>query len=211
MKFEIKSRFNGSILFAVEAESWRMAIELAIKARAYLTGAYLRDADLRGADLRDADLRGADLRDADLRDADLRDADLRDAVGINKFLSTPLLMLLEQPGPIRAYKLVNQNGEGIYSRQNDYSPINYLDPTMEEFAVLNFDMNDQNQCGAGINLATLDWCIKEWKLSYRILIMEFTANDIAAIPIGTDGKFRVKRCRRIGEKDLAEIGLADVV
>jgi pentapeptide repeat protein len=59
MKFEIKSRFDSSVLFSVETESLKRALELAVK-----QGADLRGADLRGADLRGADLRGADLRGA---------------------------------------------------------------------------------------------------------------------------------------------------
>jgi hypothetical protein len=49
--------------------------------------------------------------------------------------------------------------------------------------------------------------MREWKEGYHILIAEFTVADIAAIPIATDGKFRVRRCKIVGEKDLAEIGL----
>ena len=59
----------------------------------------------------------------------------------------------------------------------------------------------------GIHLATLDWCLKDWKPGYRILVAEFAAADIAAIPIGSDGKFRVRRCTIVGEKALAECGL----
>jgi len=79
MKISISHRFSGDVLCAVEAASWRLALEIAVKQRADLGGAYLRDADLRGADLRGADLGGADLRGADLRDADLRGANLRGA------------------------------------------------------------------------------------------------------------------------------------
>jgi hypothetical protein len=49
--------------------------------------------------------------------------------------------------------------------------------------------------------------MKAWEKGYHILIVEFTAKDIAAIPIATDGKFRVHRCKVVGEKDLIEIGL----
>jgi len=77
--FEIKSRFTGKILFSLETESLKLAVEAAVKSRADLRGADLRGADLRNAYLRDAYLRGADLRDADLRNAYLRGADLRDA------------------------------------------------------------------------------------------------------------------------------------
>ena len=60
----------------------------------------------------------------------------------------------------------------------------------------------------GINLATLDWCMKEWKDGWRILIAEFTAKDISCI-YPTDGKFRVFGCEIVGEKDLKEIGLIE--
>src|SRR4051812_38650117 len=78
MKFEIKNRWNGSVLFAHEADGNTIAITLsmALEAQSRLIGAYLRDAYLRDADLSGADLRGADLRGADLRGADLRGADL---------------------------------------------------------------------------------------------------------------------------------------
>jgi hypothetical protein len=49
--------------------------------------------------------------------------------------------------------------------------------------------------------------MKEWQPGYRILLAEFQATDIASIPTGTDGKFRVHRCKIVGEKDLGEIGI----
>jgi len=67
----------------------RVAVQLAVKARADLHGADLSGANLSGADLhganlrdaylRDANLIGANLHGANLRDANLHGADLRDA------------------------------------------------------------------------------------------------------------------------------------
>ena len=236
MKIEIKSRWDGHVIFSVEAGSLKDALEIAIKSRADLSRANLYGADLSGANLNGANLSGADLSGADLSGANLSGADLSranlyranlnganlsganlsgadlsranlsGAVNLSKYLTTPLLMLLDQPGPIRAYKIINTDGEGIYSRENGYKPINYL--AAESFDFPDADADDTKQCAAGGNLATLDWCMKEWKPGYRILVMEFTAADIAAIPTATDGKFRVRRCKRVGEKDLKEIGLA---
>ena len=84
MKIEIKHKFTNKILFSLECDSTKQAVEKAIKNKKNLRGAYLRGAYLRGAYLRGADLRGAYLRDAylsgaDLRGADLCGADLRDA------------------------------------------------------------------------------------------------------------------------------------
>jgi hypothetical protein len=50
--------------------------------------------------------------------------------------------------------------------------------------------------------------MREWNSGRRVLVVEFTAADIVAIPIG-DGKFRVRRCTVIREVDLVEIGLVE--
>lgn len=43
MKIEIRSRSSGEVIFAIETENWRLALEAAVK-----SGADLRGADLRG-------------------------------------------------------------------------------------------------------------------------------------------------------------------
>jgi len=174
---------------------------------AYLRGADLGGANLGGANLRDADLRGADLGGANLRGADLVGANLVGAnlvgaKGINKYRCTPLLMLHDQIGKIRLYKLVTKKGEGPYNGGIIYR-------VGESYSVDDANCDDTRQCAAGINLATLDWCMKNWQKGYRILIAEFKAEDIAAVPIATDGKFRVHRCEIVAEKDLKEIGLVE--
>jgi len=250
MKIQIKSRYNASVLFALETESMKLCIEAAVKKGADLRGADLRDAYLRGADLRGADLQGADLqgaylqgadlqgaylrdadlqgaylRDADLQgadlrgaylqgadlqgadlrgaylwDADLRGADLRGTKGINKHLCTSLRILLDQPGKIRAYKLVKEDGLAPFNGGITYK-------LKGKYSVPSASTDEEKQCAEGINLATLDWCMREWQEGYRILVAEFMAKDIAAIPTATDGKFRVFQCTIVAEKDLKEIGL----
>jgi hypothetical protein len=108
--------------------------------------------------------------------------------------------LLDQPGKIRAYKLVNNKGEGIYKGGIVYKKGEIVE-------VKNANTDESAQCAEGISLATLPWCIREWEEGYKILVVEFTAKDIAAIPFGTDGKFRVKKCKVVGEKDLEKIGV----
>ncbi len=61
MMCELKSRWSGKVLFGIETDSLKLAVEAAVKSRADLGGADLRGADLRWADLGGADLRGADL------------------------------------------------------------------------------------------------------------------------------------------------------
>ena len=170
--------------------------------RADLSGADLRGADLSGADLSGAYLSGAYLRRADLSGADLSGADLRRAKNLNKYRVTPLLALHDQPGAIRYYKLVKANMEGPFNGGVTYA-------VGESYEVKDADTSEFQNCGAGINLATLDWCMQEWREGYRILLAEFTAADIAAIPVATDGKFRVKRCKIVGEVDLIGIGLVE--
>ena len=195
---EIKNT-NNEILFSTKetTSSLKEIVELAVKSGANLYGANLSRADLSGANLS-----GANLSRADLYGADLSRADLYGATGINKNLITPLRMLLDQPGKIRAYKLVNSQLEGPYNGGIKYE--------MEtEYSVSQVNSNESEQCGAGINLATLDWCMREWKPTYKILIAEFTAKNIVAIPTATDGKFRVKKCKIVGEKDLKELELEE--
>jgi uncharacterized protein YjbI with pentapeptide repeats len=52
MKFEIKHRFSGSVLFSLETESLKLCVEAAVTSGANLSGAYLTGADLRGANLK---------------------------------------------------------------------------------------------------------------------------------------------------------------
>ena len=174
---------------------------------ANLSSAYLSDADLSGADLssadlsdaylRDADLSGADLSGADLsganlRGADLSGADLSRATGIAPERCTDLLMLLDQVGKIRAYKLTRADGSGP-----TYPGLTYAVGETVEAADANTDPDDH--CGAGVNLATLPWCLSQWQPGYRIFVCEFTRADIAAIPTATDGKFRTHRCKVVRE------------
>lgn len=137
---------------------------------------------------------------ANLSWANLSGANLSGAKGVTVARSTPLAMLRDQPGPIRAYKLVTAAGVGPFNGGITYR-------LGENVSVGDANCDEAVECGAGINLASLDWCMREWREGYRILLAEFVAADIAAIPIGSDGKFRVHRCSIVGEKDLVELGL----
>jgi hypothetical protein len=163
-----------------------------------LYGADLSRANLYGANLSGANLSGANLSGADLSGANLSDANLSGANGAQPERCTPLLMLLDQPGSIRAYKLVTDEGIGPFNGGITYQ-------VGESYEVADADTNPHEHCAAGINVATLDWCLKEWQPGYRVLIVEFTAADIACIPTATDGKFRLHRCRVVGEKDITPL------
>jgi hypothetical protein len=161
----------------------REAITEAVKARADLSG---------------ADLSGADLSRADLSGADLSRADLSGAYGISLELSTPLALLAEQVGKVRLYKLVDAKGEGPFNGGLIYE-------IGKSYRVTNADCDPRQDCGAGINVASLDWCLKEWRPGWRVLVVEFTTKDIACIPLGSDGKIRLHRCRVVAEKDVSEL------
>jgi hypothetical protein len=188
---QIKNRFTGAVVFEAEVDGETESIRLGLELQLALKN--------------NANLAGANLAHADLARANLAGPNLAVAKGINKYLTTPLYLLFDQPGKIRAYKVVLENGEGIYSRSQGYTPIVYR--VGETYKVENASTNEQEHCAAGISLATLDWCIKEWELGRRIMVAEFSRKDIACIPIGSDGKFRVHSCKIVGEKDLKELGL----
>ena len=73
--------------------------------------------------------------------------------------------------------------------------------TEQEIEDINRDTNQD--CGAGINLATFQWCLNaKSDKSQRLLLMEFEVNDDNVVcPVASDGKFRVRRCVKIGECD----------
>jgi len=161
-------------------------------ARADLTGADLTRADLTGADLT-----RADLTRADLTRADLTGANLTGAMGIVCERHTDLLMLLDQPGRIRAYKLVTTDGYSPLSETR----LHYSIGATVEVADANTDPAEP--CGTGIHVCTLPWALREWRPGYSVLLVEFAATDIACIPTATDGKFRLHRCTVVGEKDVS--------
>ena len=83
MQFEIKNRFTGDVQFTAEIEcaadapmSFKLglAVRVAVKSRAYLSGANLSGANLSGAYLSGAYLSGANLSRANLSGANLSGA-----------------------------------------------------------------------------------------------------------------------------------------
>ncbi len=217
MSIEIKSRWNSEVLYVAQtASDVRTALQEAVKSGANLSGANLSSANLSdanlssanlssanlsSANLSSANLSSANLSDANLSSANLSGANLRSAKGLNPRHVNELLILLDQPGAIRAYKLVTADGVGPLR-----GGITYRVGETVEVPDASTDANVA--CAAGIHLATLPWCVRSWQPGWRILLVEFTAADIAAIPIG-DGKFRVRRATVVRELDLVELGLVE--
>jgi len=141
---------------------------------------------------------GAAVKVALASGADLRSADLSGAKGFVPDATVDLLMLLDQPGKIRAYKMVTDDGHSPMHGALFYA-------IGKRVSVDDAATDPCVECDAGINVATLPWCLANWQSGRRVLIVEFTAADIAAIPHGTDGKFCLHRCKVVGEKDIAPI------
>ena len=136
------------------------------------------------ANLQGANLQGADLQDAKLENTILEDINWLAYIGI----------VPDKKGFAYAYKFTNAAGEGIYT-----GGINYLKDTQFEVGEVDTDAN--KQCSYGINLATFSWCLNQFRdKSYRLFMFEFNIKD-AVCPIGSDGKFRVKKCTKVGECD----------
>ena len=79
MRIQIRHRYNSSVLFECEADSVKIAVKLAIEAKANLYMANLSGADLSRADLSVANLSRADLSVANLSVANLSGANLSGA------------------------------------------------------------------------------------------------------------------------------------
>jgi hypothetical protein len=160
--------------------------------RADLTGAYLTGAYLTGANLYRADLTGAYLTGANLYRADLTEAALTGAKGHIPERTTALAALPYMTGVsagcIAAFKLVNHKGEGHVNGGIKY-------PVGEVVEEPNANCDPGTQYGAGLNIADLPWVLREYVEGDRVLLVEHRPEDIAAIPYGTDGKYRVKRLK----------------
>jgi hypothetical protein len=115
--FEIKSRWDGRVLYSAGGESLRDVVVQAVREGADLSDANLSGANLSGADLSGANLSGAYLSGADLSGADLRGAYLRGADGNKLTLAgrRPILIL----GPLGSrgdYLTAYTTDSGVYVR-----------------------------------------------------------------------------------------------
>ena len=98
MKFQIKNRWTGSVIFTAEIDADESAPR-SIKLGLAVHIAVNEKAPLRGADLSGADLRGADLSGADLSDADLSGASLG-AAPVIEDIHAKVYAAASQPGAL---------------------------------------------------------------------------------------------------------------
>ena len=164
-----------------------------------LQGANLQGAYLQGADLRDANLWGANLWEANLRGADLRGANLQSADNLTKAHQSSLAILKQQKGKLRAFKYLNGSTSPYQNQEYKIG---------ETYETDEYNSDERFLCAAGLNVATLDWCLRDTNCDLRktYIEVEFDAKDIVAIPYNSDGKFRVKKLTVIREIPKEELG-----
>jgi hypothetical protein len=65
------------------------------------------------------------------------------------------------------------------------------------YSVKEYSDDERILCDKGLNVATLDWCLADsvTKNNIDFLEVEFKAGDIIAVPLATDGKFRVRKLK----------------
>jgi hypothetical protein len=132
--------------------------------------------------------------DANLADANLARANLADAKGFIPERTTHLASIRFLP-VCHAFKVVNEKGEGHINGGLKYK-------LGKRVSVKDADDNPSTMCSTGIHVADLPWCLREWREGYRILLIEHSPDDIACVPYGTDGKYRLKGCTPI--KDITD-------
>jgi hypothetical protein len=170
--------------------------------RANLLGANLQGADLQGANLQGANLQEANLQGADLQGADLQGANLLGANLLRANLKDTIIesinwlfyigIVPDKKGFAYAYKITDKKGEGIFQ-----GGINYA--KKKNFKVDEVDTDVYRQCSFGINLATFQWCLNaKSDNSYRLFMFKFNVSD-SVCPVASNGKFRVKKCTKVGE------------
>jgi hypothetical protein len=108
----------------------------------------------------------------------------------------------------RAYKYLKKEHGGQWSPVADRK-INYSMNQVVTVPKNKCDYDECNDCGAGINLATRDWVLREAGLyimetgkpainsCYVIRQFEFRICDIVCMPIDSNGKFRVRRATMV--------------
>ena len=174
MKFEIKSRYDGRVLFSLETESLRSCVEAAVKSGARLSGAYFGGADLGRADLRGARfggayfggayfggayLGGAYLGGADLGGAYLGGAKLKTKCGKNLLLvgNRPVLQV-GLLGSRADYLVAFLTDNGVYIRTGCFFD------TLQAFALAVVKEHGENVHAAEYNAAVglIECHAKHW-------------------------------------------------
>ena len=197
MKIQIKNRYTEKVIFEIEADNIKTAVEKAIEQEADLSEANLSRADLRGADLSKANLSEANLSRADLRGADLSKANLSGANLSWANLSWAENIRNNTKEFIKKFKF-NKDGMIVYKAigNTQYS----LNPNWKikegEYLEENVNPCKVDDCGCGVNFGTLEYVEKEYPKS-KIWECLIELEDLVevVVPFNTDGKARCSRLK----------------
>ena len=168
MKIEIKHRFNGAVLFSCEADSMKIAVKLAIEAKANLSDADLSGANLSRANLSEANLSRANLSGANLSGADLSGAYLSDADLSGAYLSDADLSRANLSGAnLSEANLSRANLSGAYLSDADLSRANLSRANLSEANLSRADLSRVNMDYTNIPM----WCgtLKGVKVDFRLV------------------------------------------
>lgn len=120
-----------------------------------------------------------------------------------------LKQLPQLTSPFEIYKLINGKNEGIFRGGLKY----IVGETVE---VAKYNSDPKEECGAGISVATLSWCISRFDKDLKgektpdekhsILKIKVDPADIVCVPEYSTGKIRVKKCFVVDRLDNTLIG-----
>jgi len=169
---------------------------------ANLDGANLDGANLDGANLYRANLDGANLDGANLYRANLDRANLNGAKNLEPLWVCDLysIKMQDPETKLRYWKFVDGDKSPIHDKKLTYK----VGKTVTE---KDCDNNESEACGAGLNVATLQWCLKNTisNNSADFIEVEFKVSDIVAVPYYSDGKFRVKELKVLRKLSREEV------
>ena len=200
-KIQIMSIY-GEVLFEHESvdNTLKETVERAVSDGASLNWASLNRANLYGANLNGANLDGANLNWASLNWANLNGASLNWANLDGAKFSEPIylsdlysLKQLPKDTILNYWKYIKDGKSPI----QDSGKIKY--EVGKTYTEKDCNNNEYENCGAGLNVATIFWCLKETvnDNDVELIQCQFKVSDIVAIPYWTDGKFRVSKLKVI--------------
>ena len=108
-------------------------------------------------------------------------------------------------GEITLYKAVHKHSEKYFSHFDDE-----FEYRIGEIAVPDngFDDDVHKNCGAGINMAPLHWCLDYGRWWDDLAILEMTAlREDVVVPMNTDGKVRARKAKVVREVPFSECGI----
>lgn len=172
---------------------------------ANFTGANLYEADLYGTKFSRANFYGANFVGAELSEADFSDSDLGEADFRGANLSGTILIRANLSGAKNLRlstdymeKTFEHTSEGyiVYKTFGDmYDVPDNWKIKPGSIITENVDFNRTNECGCGINVATLEWVRNHHDGTVWKLLIEWPWLSGVVVPYNTEGKIRCEKAR----------------